>query len=116
MTELIIGTSAYDHADSQLMRSAGIQWLRVGFPYPFHAPGDSTPSPEYLQARQSARNWARQGFRLIGSTPGLGLGTFQPDANGKMAMSFKNGFPAFYVWPVKYHAAVKPTRAKQSRV
>ena len=99
MTELIIGTSAYDHADSQLMRSAGIQWVRVGFPYPFQAPGDSTPSPEYLKARQSARDWARQGFRLIGSTPGLGLGTFQPDAKGKMTMSFKNGFPAWYGAP-----------------
>jgi hypothetical protein len=99
MSELLIGTSAYDHADSQLIRSAGIQWVRVGFPYPFHAPGDSTPSPEYIKARQSARDWAERGFQLIGSTPGLGLGTFQPDANDKMVMSFKNSFPAWYGAP-----------------
>jgi hypothetical protein len=99
MSELIIGTSAYDHADSELMRSAGIGWVRIGFPYPFNAPDDKKPTPSYLHARQTARDWAARGFRLIGSTPGLGLGTYQPDANGKMSMNWKDGFPTWFGAP-----------------
>ena len=38
MSEFIIGASAYDHADARLMRSAGIDWVRIGFPYPFRGP------------------------------------------------------------------------------
>lgn len=99
MSELIIGISAYEHANTRLMRSAGIDWVRVGFPYPFIGPDDSTPTPRYLKARQNAQAWAERGFRLIGSTPSLGLGTFQPDATGKMVIHWKDGFPTWFGAP-----------------
>jgi hypothetical protein len=99
MSEFIIGTSAYDHANFQLMQSAGIQWVRVGFPYPFNGPDERTLNPSYLEARKHAQAWSDRGFRLIGSTPGLGVAPIEPDATGKMVWHWKDGYPAWFGAP-----------------
>ncbi len=117
MSEFIIGTSAYDHADTRLIRSAEIGWVRVGFPYPFNGPDNSTLTPGYLEARQNAQDWIEHGFRLMGSTPGLGVAPMQPDATGKMVWHWKDGFPAWFSAPgsedfYRYYAAVCAFLAK----
>ena len=69
MSELVIGVSAYANANLSLMESAGIDWVRVGFPYPFSSPDDRTPTPEYYEARRNAIAWAERGFWLMATTP-----------------------------------------------
>jgi hypothetical protein len=99
MVNFIVGTSAYDHADTVLIRSAGIDWVRVGFPYPFTGPDSSTLTPGYLEARNNAQIWTERGFRLMGSTPGLGVAPNRPDATGKMVWTWTDGFPAWFGAP-----------------
>lgn len=95
MSEIMIGTSALPTADVNLMKAAGIGWLRHGFPYPFVDRLGGAKSERYLQARAMAEKRAEQGFKLMGTTPGLGIGTMQKDENGRLRMVWRDGFPAW---------------------
>jgi len=82
--------------DIKMMKAAGVGWVRAGFPYPFSSPDSDTLSEEYLRARAHAHKWVDAGFRLIGGTPGLGVGTYHPDETGKLKMIFKPHYPAWF--------------------
>jgi hypothetical protein len=95
MSDIIIGTSALPTADVALMRQAGIGWLRHSFGYPFVDKLGGELSERYVKAKEEARRRNAQGFQLMGVTPGLGLGTMQPDAQGRLSMVWKDDFPAW---------------------
>jgi len=93
MQQAIIGTSALSEADVTRMKEAGIGWLRHGFPYPYVDRLGGELSPRYLSAREDALHRHTQGFQLMGVTPGLGIGTMQPDAQGRYQLVWRDGFP-----------------------
>jgi len=97
--EFINGITSHGTWDIALMKAAGFGWVRAGFPYPFADLGTGALSEEYLQAREHARRWAAAGFRLIGGTPGLGHGIYQPDAVGDLRMVFESHLPAWMAEP-----------------
>jgi hypothetical protein len=78
MHELIIGTSAYPDASVELLREAGIGWLRSHFPVPFEDRLYCQVSERYQEARQRAEEWVAQGFQVMGTTPGVGIATRRP--------------------------------------
>ena len=92
---ILIGTSAYANANTDLLKEAGMEWVRSGFPFPFtdHLGGSLTP--EYLKAREKARAWAAKGFRVMGVTPQPGLGTYKPNASGELEFFWTNGLPVY---------------------
>ncbi|RPJ51942.1 MAG: hypothetical protein EHM21_01475, partial [Chloroflexi bacterium] len=92
-TDWIIGTSAYESANTQLMKDAGIRWVRTGFSFPFADRIGGALTDNYLRDKEHARQWIERGFRLIGSTPGLGIGLNEPDETGKKRLTWKNGLP-----------------------
>jgi len=77
----------------ELMKAAGIGWVRTGFAYPFAGPEGETLSEAYLRDREHAQRWAAAGFKLIGGTPGLGVGTYETDTSGNLRMVFHSDLP-----------------------
>lgn len=93
--KFINGITTHGRFDVDLLKAAGFGWVRAGFPYPFANPDDGTLTPEYRRAAQHARLWAEAGFRLIGGTPGIGVGTYVTDSTGNLRLEFTPRFPAW---------------------
>jgi hypothetical protein len=91
--EFINGISTHGTWDIDLMKAAGIGWVRAGFPYPFADPQTEAFTDEYQRAREHAHRWSDAGFKLVGGTPGLGHGTYQPGETGKLRMVFHSALP-----------------------
>ena len=70
-------------------------WIRVDFPFPFSDRPGGELTDAYLQARENARAWAARGFQVMGVSPLIGLGTYQPKANGGMEMIWNDWLPAY---------------------
>ncbi len=99
MDELIAGTSAYPDADPDLLRQAGIGWLRHNFPFPFEEGiGDET-TEAYARTKQRAEERSAQGFRLIGVTPLYGIGKWEPDAEGTLRLRWRSRAPDWMAEP-----------------
>jgi len=95
MDRMIIGTSAYANADVDLMRGAGIDWVRQGFEYPFSDSLGGTTTDEYQRAKTNAKRWVEKGFRIMGVTPLLGIGLRERDAEGKLQMVWHDHVPGY---------------------
>lgn len=72
MTRKIAGlTAAIPDPDYDLIKKAGVEWLRFGFPLP--SPTEDARSEQRLQERLTkARKLKDVGFQLLGSSPGPG--------------------------------------------
>lgn len=95
MSHLLIGTSAFASANTALLKEAGMDWIRAGFPFPFTDRLGGSLSDEYLQAREEARAWAEKGFKVMGVSPQPGLGTFKPNASGELELVWTDWLPAY---------------------
>jgi len=95
MSEVLIGTSAYANADAKLLKEAGIAWVRQGFPYPFKDRLEGELSDEFRKAKAQAEAWAAKGFKIMGHTPLIGIGTQKPDAQGRLALTWTDRYPAY---------------------
>uniref|UniRef100_A0A7C4PH79 Uncharacterized protein n=1 Tax=Anaerolinea thermolimosa TaxID=229919 RepID=A0A7C4PH79_9CHLR len=95
MSELIIGTSALANANQDLLNEACIQWIRIDFPFPFQDKLGGELTPEYLNARQQAHTWAAKGFKIMGVTPLIGLGTYRATVEGGMEMIWNDWLPPY---------------------
>lgn len=93
--KFIIGTSAFESADTRLMKEAGIQWVRAGFHFPFSDQIGGNLTEDYQKDKTEAAAWIARGFKVMGTTPMLGIGTNQPDAQGKKHLVWQDGLPAW---------------------
>jgi hypothetical protein len=93
--EMIIGTSAYPNADTDLMKDAGIGWVRQGFNYPFVDEVGGETTDAYQEAKANAQAWVEKGFRVMGVTPLLGIGKREPDDAGRLQMVWHDRVPAY---------------------
>jgi hypothetical protein len=93
MSEMMIGTSAYAGADADLMRRAGMGWVRQNFSVPFDA-GLSGPANErYLKAREQAKSWVDRGMNVMGVSPLPGICHWRPDAEGTLRLEWERFYP-----------------------
>ncbi len=74
MEEFLIGMSAGPQADAELMRQAGVRWVRQGFPFPFADRVGGQMTETYLKAKEAVRRWRAEGFRVMGISPLPGFG------------------------------------------
>jgi hypothetical protein len=95
MSELIIGTSAKSGANLDLMRDAGIEWVRVGFPLPFEDRIGGKLSQRYIEARRRAQEWVDQGVRLMAVSPLPVSAGYKKNAEGELALRWTARFPAW---------------------
>jgi len=99
MSNCIIGTSASESADPALLKQAHIGWIRQDFDIPFVDGVGGQLSDKYVRSKEQARRWVAQGFRMMGVSHGLGIGTYKPDATGQMAFHWQSELPDWYGEP-----------------
>ena len=79
--ELILGIHA-DHRlnpDYELMKEAGIEWLRIGFSYPFRDRLRGELTERFQETIELVKSLRRMGFRVMGVTPLAGSERFSRD-------------------------------------
>ena len=79
--DLILGIHA-DHRlnpDYELMKEAGIEWLRIGFSYPFRDCLRGELTERFQETIELVKNLRRKGFRVMGVTPLAGSERFSKD-------------------------------------
>jgi hypothetical protein len=59
----------YSEPDYILMKQAGIEWIRVGFPYPFKDKLHEELNPQFTERVEHAKTLRKKGFRIMGVTP-----------------------------------------------
>ncbi len=99
MTKLLIGTSAYPNANDSLLRGAGIGWIRQDFSFPFIDHFGGTLSGDYRKQKETAGQWVRRGFQVMGVTPLIGIGLQKPDANGLLQTTWSGWTPDYMGTP-----------------
>lgn len=95
MDDFVIGTSAHAKADAELIKGAGIGWIRQNFSYPFvdRVGGETTEA--YAEAKAQAQAWVDKGFRVMGVSPLLGIGLREPSAEGQLQMVWHDRVPDY---------------------
>ncbi len=70
----MMGICAYTYSepDYVLMKQAGIEWIRVGFTYPFKDQQHEEMNPRFLETVEHVKTLRKKGFRIMGVTPLLG--------------------------------------------
>lgn len=71
----IVGTSIHNRkyfADYELMKEAGIEWIRLGVGFPFLDEGKKVLNEKFILARENIAFWREKGFKILGITPGPG--------------------------------------------
>ncbi|MCE5215641.1 hypothetical protein LLH03_01310 [bacterium] len=96
MRPLMIGTSAFPTADTDLLKQAGMGWVRQGLGYPFVDRLGGELSPQYLKNREAVRRFTKAGIQVMGITPGPGGGTYVAQPDGSLKLQWRNRFPAWY--------------------
>ena len=93
MNDFVIGTSAFSDAHVELMKEAGIGWVRQDFPFPFVDRVGGELSAPYRKAREVAQSWSARGLNVMGVTPLPGSGGYKPDDAGRMVLHWHSAFP-----------------------
>lgn len=96
MHSIMIGTSAFATADTELLKQAGMGWVRQGLGYPFVDRIGGELSGQYVKAKQAVERFVAEGIQVMGITPGPGIGTYVAGADGTLSMQWKDRFPAWY--------------------
>ncbi len=95
MTDQMIGTIASANDEPQLLREAGIEWVRHGVPFPFTERVGGEVSDSYPRARAGIEKLVEGGFQVLGVTPGLGAGLMRPDQSGRLKSQWHDRLPAW---------------------
>jgi len=96
MADLMIGTSAYATANPELLREAGIGWVRHGFGVPFADAVGGELTEQYRERKRQAEAFAAQGLRLMGVSPGPGIGLREPDSKGDLQLTWHTHMPEWF--------------------
>ncbi len=86
----IVGISAPLKPDYKLIKEAGIEWLRVGFGFPYEDRIHGGYSERFKNGLKKALNLRDMGFRLLGTSPGPGSMRYDEKAK---ATIWKPGVP-----------------------
>ena len=93
MSEMMIGTSAYASANPDLLKEAGMGWVRHGFGFPFKDRLGGELADAYVRRREQAEALVAGGLKLMGVTPGPGVATRKPDDQGRLVYRWQTRAP-----------------------
>jgi len=89
----MIGVSAFPQADARLIQGAGIGWVRRSFRFPFVDRVGGETTLEYAETRASAQAAIKAGLHVMGVTPLPGIGTREPDKDGRFVLKWHSRLP-----------------------
>jgi hypothetical protein len=93
MHQLMVGVSAYPSADPDLLRNAGIGWVREGFRLPFADRVGGEPTEQYVRAKEMAQTRAEQGLKVMGVSPLPGIATKERQPDGTLRPTWRTFIP-----------------------
>ncbi len=97
MPELMLGTVQPDaDADKELMKAAGVEWVRLGAPLPFADRPGGEVTDRYRRYRQTAAGYAEAGIRIVGVTPGPGSKLWRQDEDGEWRLVWHRRLPEWF--------------------
>jgi hypothetical protein len=79
----IVGISPWRNPDFKLLKEAGIEWVRLGFDFPYRDEVNGELTPEYLLSLKTAREYYEAGFKIMGITPLTGMLQYDKAEKGK---------------------------------
>jgi hypothetical protein len=94
--EFLNGVAAPDLDRADLMREAGVQWVRMGAAVPFADRIGGARSERYDRARSAIEAAAAHGFQVMGVTPGPGVARYYPDETGRLTLKWRDRFPEWF--------------------
>lgn len=74
MGDFMIGTMTARRADVDLLKAAGVGWVRELVPFPFADRYEGAVTEDYRKAKAAIQAWVDKGFKVMGITPLLGFG------------------------------------------
>jgi hypothetical protein len=97
MCELMLGTvQPLPDADKDLMMAAGIEWVRIGTPFPFVDRLDGQQTERYRQYCESVALYAAAGVKVMGVTPQPGSFQWQRSSSGEMEKQWHSRLPDWF--------------------
>jgi hypothetical protein len=99
MQDFILGTSALPTASIPLIQSAGIQWIRQEFTFPFRDKLRGQLTDTYKQNKAQAQAWKNAGLNVMGITPLPGLGGWKPGPDGNLKLTWQSWTPDWFGTP-----------------
>jgi hypothetical protein len=77
----IIGVSPWSNPNYELMREAGIGWVRLGFDFPYRSRLGGEYAEKFTEDLENARRVAGMGFKIMGVTPLAGVMAYDKGDN-----------------------------------
>jgi hypothetical protein len=97
MAEFMMGVCAPgDPSEAGLMKQAGIEWVRLGCQVPFVDRIGGALSEPYKRTRAHYEEWAAEGIKVMGVTPGPGVKRWEPGPGGKLELVWHRGLPEWF--------------------
>jgi hypothetical protein len=93
MSDMVIGTSALATADADLIRQAGIGWVRQGFGFPFADRVGGQVTEAYRKARAQAQAWRAKGLKVMGVSPLPVSSRYEADEAGRLTLKWTPRLP-----------------------
>lgn len=87
----IVGISPWRNPNHKLLKEAGIEWVRLGFEFPFKDKVNGELTDGYLNSLKEAREFYEAGFKIMGITPLTGVLQFDTKEKGKS--TWQRGLP-----------------------
>jgi hypothetical protein len=110
----MVGLSPAANPDVQLLKDAGIQWLRMHVGFPFQDSVEGPPSDRFKRNLERLSGLSDAGFRLLGTTHGPGSSRYDPATKTTRWM---NGMPewAGTYNDDRYYQVVEAAAAEMAR-
>ncbi len=97
MRDMMMGVCAPGSpSEAQLMKEAGVEWVRLGCPMPFSDRIGGALTEGYTRARAGYERWAAEGIKIMGVTPGPGVKRWEPGASGRLELVWHRGLPDYF--------------------
>ncbi|MFW6146276.1 MAG: hypothetical protein ACOC7R_02975 [Planctomycetota bacterium] len=97
MSELMLGAvQPESDADKDLMKAAGIDWVRLGTPFPFVDRLGGELTKGYRRYREVVAAYAAAGIRVMGVTAQPGSFRWERQADGTMAKRWRSRLPEWF--------------------
>jgi hypothetical protein len=96
MPELMNGVVEPVLEQADLMRDAGVVWVRMGGGQPFVDGIGGELNKRYVRRREALRRTAEAGFRIVAVTPGPGVARWVPGDDGDLELKWRTHLPDWF--------------------
>ncbi len=107
------GVCTHEAVPLDMLKAAGIEWVREGVGYPFMDRRGGELSPGYVKVRESIRSYAAAGIKVMASALQPGSALREPGPDGNLVFKWHSRYPEWYgeLGSEKFQRAFEETAA-----